>query len=297
MVHPSGDGVNTRTGEIWQEAPQRLGLSNAHICTPSRLTYAPAGRLCVLGTTAEEDVTRPGGQRAEISVFSRQSRKRLMQLFASLDEEAVAHRCVFVTLTYHRRWPKTPEGWQEHLRCFLQRFLRKYPECAVIWRLEFQLRGAPHFHLLALNRRRIDKDWLTLTWGDIAHQGSEYRGEHATKVERPRNWRQACSYVSKYMAKPSTTALPPRTGRFWGVRNRDRLPSAVETVQLSQTTWDRMKALLIAKIGADKLSLWVRMTGAGIWTMQSAGETFHMLAYASQEDLPLADYSPPTASP
>lgn len=290
---PSAYRVNTKTGEIFGSDPNPVGLSNAHIQTTASLTVAPHGRLFLLGNCGPDNEQQGGGERGEIGTFSRQSRKRLLQLFASIDESAVVRRSVFITLTYHLKYPSTPEGWYAHLAAFLNRLEYKYKKAATIWRLDFQARGAPHYHLLVCNEPWIDKDLVSRWWAEIAHEESCYQGEYATNCQRPYSWRHACSYVAKYMAKPSTTALPTRTGRFWGVSRKKLLPVHTQTFPLSPAQFCRMKLLMIDYIGEDKLSDYVTKGPAGLWSMMEPSDGMAMLAHALDSTAELADFKLP----
>jgi hypothetical protein len=131
---------------------------------------------------------------------------------------------------------------------------------AIVWKQEFQARGAVHFHLLAFAWRRrppwVEKDVLANKWGLGFVDVSFFDGG------------RVLAYVAKYVRKPA--ALPPEgaspeaeppadpvdltdtaifeqggeqdvPGRFWGVVGRqslvwarvallERLPDALEGV-------------------------------------------------------------------
>jgi hypothetical protein len=53
---------------------------------------------------------------------------------------------IFGTLTYPAEFPLDEETFKRHLKIFSQRFLRAFPHAAFHWKLEFQNRGAAHFH-------------------------------------------------------------------------------------------------------------------------------------------------------
>ena len=64
--------------------------------------------------------------------------------------------------------------------------------------LEFQERGAPHFHLL-YNDVELDKKAVSLAWYRIVDSGDEKHLKAGTSVEHLRNQHAAESYVSKYL--------------------------------------------------------------------------------------------------
>ena len=48
-----------------------------------------------------------------------------------------------------------------------------------------------------------------------------------------KKWKQATSYVERYMAKPEEFPQGLQTGRIWGVWSEELLPVQWETVQVS----------------------------------------------------------------
>jgi hypothetical protein len=103
-----------------------------------------------------------------------------------------------LTLTYPGDWlavAPNGEAVKRHFAALAKRYERAWGEPLVcIWKLEFQGRGAPHFHLstappMGFSRiadpgtgvlRSVDfKTWLSITWADIvAHPDPEQRRRH-----------------------------------------------------------------------------------------------------------------------
>lgn len=169
-------------------------------------------------------------KRGIITSFSRKSRLRLLKLGARLNIGAGA---VFVTLTYRKNMTDAVEA-KRHLALICLRLKRKFNGISIIWRMEFQERGAIHFHLIVFNRRYIKATMLTQWWQDIT-------GDDAyPDVQALRTGRQAMYYMSKYLAKDeqaaSTDGLDNEPysdtwiGRFWGIVGRKYLPLADEIV-------------------------------------------------------------------
>lgn len=87
--------------------------------------------------------------------WSKKSRARMVATMAELDLAPILLSFLqpaMVTLTYPGAWEDcAPNGSvvKEHLQKFFKRFERAWSaKWAGIWKLEFQRRGAPHFHLL-----------------------------------------------------------------------------------------------------------------------------------------------------
>lgn len=134
-----------------------------------------------------------------------------------------------VTLTYPYEYPTNGTETKEHLRRFLQelqredaRRLDKRPSDqphSAFWFLEFQDRGAPHYHIFT--NRPVNKQWCSRRWYDIV-KSEDIRHLHAgTRCEKlVRGRAGTISYASKYAAKQSQKKVPAffeNVGRFWGV--------------------------------------------------------------------------------
>ena len=199
------------------------------------------------------DVDIPlGKSRGDVTVFSRQSRMRLLHLLASVTPPATdgfRHRCTFLTLTarmfYH------PRQFKKYLQTFFKRLGRKAPRLSIIWRLEYQKRGAPHVHCIVYNAPFIDKVWIQEAWGEIIGQARPF-----TRIESIRSYKHLMAYASKYAAKVDDRGFIIGTyltdgvgvdeyggetaGRVWGVFNRVCLPFAekkMAVVPLDGSWW------------------------------------------------------------
>lgn len=177
-----------------------------------------------------------GGKRGKVVGFSRGSRKRLLEKMARLDVSKA--RPLFVSLTYPAEFPDCGVA-RRHLRALLKRLGRRFPRLSVVWRLELQRRGAPHFHLLVWGVKFLSVGLLRALWaGVIGYVGS---ARLQLDVSKLRSWRGLLSYVAKYMGKVQaayevadmgsgggqldySTYLAGLFGRVWGVFRADHLP-------------------------------------------------------------------------
>ena len=176
-------------------------------------------------------------KRGEIESLSYASRKRLAIIAANTD---VVFRS-FVTVTYPKAFPCDGLLVKEHLHALLAALRRKCGgQLSYLWFLEFQKRGAPHFHafldqelpepLSTLARRggRVRKsvrvhlpwqDWLCRRWFEIVGSGDDKHlraGAAWEVVEKPDG---AARYVAKECYKTFQKVVPPdfqNVGRFWG---------------------------------------------------------------------------------
>jgi len=170
-----------------------------------------------------------GAHRGIVTDFSANSRRRMLRKLARIAPK----RVVFVTLTYPERYPD-PHKAKAHLRAFLERIRRRYPQASGIWRLEFQERGAPHFHILFCELPFVPFSELRRWWTEII---LEFVDGYLPRVriEQIKSRRGAFYYCAKYCAKMGGEGFIPlslssthicTTGRFWGVFNRNHLPYA-----------------------------------------------------------------------
>lgn len=208
-----------------------------------------------------------------------------MQLFASIDIDYVESRGLFVTLTYEDPYPADPAVWHRNIRAFIAALERRDGPYPIIWRLEYQERGAPHFHLILFGPEFIPYDWITETWRRIALPDATYQGKYATRVEKPRNYRQSCYYLAKYAAKKDKSPAKVAAGRTWGVRRGDLLPITILQATIDQVSSRFLKDGLIATMDPDKVNKWVKVGHGGVWTMLDGREALIMSNQAS--DLPL----------
>jgi hypothetical protein len=85
----------------------------------------------------------------------------------------------------------------------------------------------PSFGPMGELRRFVSRSWYEVT-GKL----SEGHLRAGTRVEAARKWKQATSYVERYLAKPEEFPEGLQTGRIWGVWNEGVLPVRWETVQV-----------------------------------------------------------------
>jgi hypothetical protein len=182
-----------------------------------------------------------GGIRDRVRGFSRESRRNLLRRLASINRRAFRAfrgRIIFVTLTYPREYPEDPEVCKNHLKALRRRLQRKFGEFAGFWRLSIQRRGAWHFHLLLFVGSSFGpigelRRFISSSWYEVTGEVSEGHLSAGTRVEAVKRWKQATSYVERYMAKPEEFPKGLQTGRIWGVWHEEHLPVHWQTAQVS----------------------------------------------------------------
>lgn len=264
---------------------------------------------------------REPSRRSRVTEWSVKSRARMLRAFAELDYRAVNEQPghpAMVTLTYPGEWlsvAPTFSAVKRHLRLLRKRWYREFGWApAGLWKLEFQARGAPHFHFFAsvpaLTRDgRTFEDWLASTWADLLdHQdqvhreGGRRRGTHvsfgaASTMTDPR--RLAVYFLKhgvKNGGKEYQNAPPDEwgiqadpvtgevtsdggTGRFWGYWGMTRSRAAVD---VPARDFYRLRRILrrwrTAQGQAVRLGVMGRGGGnSGGWALVNDGPAFAAL--------------------
>jgi hypothetical protein len=176
-----------------------------------------------------------GGVRGKIQTFTKASRRRLLRLLAKVDKREALP--IFVTLTYPGEYPHEWQTWKRHIDTLCKRIARRYPSSGLVWRLEPQKRGAPHYHLLVwgVPSMLLFREWVAQAWYEVAHNGDKHLGSAGTRTESVRSARGVMFYAGKYLAKlpegASAEDWAAGVGRWWGMRNPENIPWASRIVR------------------------------------------------------------------
>src|SRR5437868_998126 len=174
-----------------------------------------------------------GGVRGKCVGFSPASRLRMKKRLAKLNIKG--KYCFFITLTYPERYIKDMRLSKRDLDVFRKAFAREFDTfVGGFWRLEYQKRGAPHYHMLLISDKAVSKkkiiEFIEKRWPEIVRTSylreggneKEYR-QHYEKhkksghnVQFMKSREMVTNYISKYISKLDDTILPDGTGRMWG---------------------------------------------------------------------------------
>jgi hypothetical protein len=252
----------------------------------------PTLTVAVSGTFARLKGERPGhsggGPRGRVFGFSRDARKRMLDLLNQVDASRLADG-LFLTLTYPDVFPEDAHVWKRHLDTFCKRLRRRYPRAGVVWRLEWKTRlsgvnagaVAPHFHLLVVGVKRMCLKWLSESWyetvgsGDIRHLGA------GTQGARVRDRRALMSYASKYMAKVAEETFGGWTGRCWGVVGRSWLGIVLYEIELTWRQFYRIRRVFRSWLESKRgRRSWARLRGQGMTAYLDAANAGRVLSWA-----------------
>jgi hypothetical protein len=159
-------------------------------------------------------------KRGKISSFSSASRRRLMRKLAMINKTDLP---LFITLTYPNHYPDDAVTYKAHLEKFIKRLKYRFPNVSGIWKLEFQARGAPHYHIFVWGLPEVDlRDFISNQWYEVVKSGDIKHLRAGTQIARVRSWRGVMSYASKYMGKKIEGEF--EVGRFWGCFYPEKIP-------------------------------------------------------------------------
>lgn len=169
-----------------------------------------------------------GGRRGVITSLTRQAVTRMKLHFRNAPE--TAHKAI-LTLTYPKDYTTDGKEVKRHLD-LIKRWLKRYGVKAGSWFLEFQVRGAPHFHCYLSGYPVGGVNAVSLAWYNIVGSGdAKHLAWHEGKLSgRPcLEWfrvpHAASSYATKYATKQEQKDVPEdyqSVGRFWGCWGESR---------------------------------------------------------------------------
>lgn len=197
------------------------------------LTLHPHGSITVNRAARYKPVVTANNGKAEVRYLSAKSLRRLNHIMQSTLIEFNS----MITLTYGKFYPTDGKIIKEDLRKVRQLLLRYTDN--YLWFLEFQKRGAPHFHILTeveaitpKMRTALLSIWVTAQvkqeyfWAEVpvGDRAMEWckivRFNAAPQIWEPiREKDGAKHYVAKYATKTHQKEVPARftnVGRFWG---------------------------------------------------------------------------------
>lgn len=181
--------------------------------------------------------------RAAIFEFSDKSRSHLDHVCSNSGHLVKSQFC----LTYHEQIPSDGEECKRHLDKWLKAYRRRFPAGLYLWVLEFQKRGAPHFHLFLSEevdremQKKLAMSWARITRGSFQKYDKVQYWWHC----RPSNWMDwkmnDGKYVMKeYAVKAAQKDVPKEfvnVGRFWGCsRGMHPIPTIIEPETVANLT-------------------------------------------------------------
>ncbi len=186
-------------------------ISRQKCCSSSLVVYALDAKEKHLQRGIKR---RGGGMRQAVQGFSEDSRRRMLFTFRN-----VVGLRVLLTLTYPGKQELVPTDgkvvkahWDAMRRWLVHHGVRG------AWCLEFQIRGAVHFHVFLTGEIPMEK--VAKAWNRIAGQNDPDHLKAGTRIEALREVHAAGAYAAKYLKKQEQKEVPEGfsdVGRFWGL--------------------------------------------------------------------------------
>ena len=180
-----------------------------------------------------------------------------------------------ITLTYPRMSPRDGRLVHRDLEALLDRLQRRFGTVPLIWKLEFQSRGAPHLMIFVERPQSVwigdRQSWVENAWSEVLRV-SEY--VRATWIE----WngdpiRYVLKYLRKEIDKEYQHVVPAdyeNVGRWWGIRN---MRPEWEQLRLTPADFFKMRRFVCrwrranARLRGQKLKFRPGADGAGLWVL------------------------------
>lgn len=205
-------------------------------------------------------------KRGKVSHLSKRSLNNLVLIVSNCRVKFQS----LLTLSYGQNYPIDGRRVKADLNKFITYLKRSFGRFEYFWFLEFQRRGAPHFHIgLTLPEPSdCERDLVATIWAGIIERGNwpytaieppyrksdarfgmltrdvVFRQHRRVKVwEKEKKRNGMVRYVIKYATKlyqKSVPAVYSNVGRFWGVSSGVRLPDGA----LYSTTEEEIRHLM-----------------------------------------------------
>ena len=186
-----------------------------------------------------------------------------MEALKAIDWESIdTEKILELTLTYHSI-PTSGKVVKEHLHTIRKNIIDRYPDSVLIWKLEFQMRGAPHYHLIMITKSTVElgdymyknnqelsyydrntkehkktglkgfRSYIQHRWNIILDEDDQHFNS-GIQIDKVRNPKGLPHYLTNYIAKERKADshkekqhIVPEwytdVGRFWGIYNRKLL--------------------------------------------------------------------------
>lgn len=309
-IAEGGRLLEVKTAKIEEK---KGGITKEWVWNPSQSTFEKG---CLELRYAMEELKRGGGPRDSIGDFSSDSRRRLQRALATINEFEVGLPD-FLTLTYPGEYSMDWHEWKRHLHNFNKALVRHWPLVWGLWRMEFQERGAPHFHFLLWDGPRVvgiqamnsstgriqtvvDREndhnrgvfkWISESWFRIVGSGDRRHLAAGTRIEPIQTWNGVQFYASKYLAKlPDGKFVPSEydgTGRFWGRIGKARWKTTFLEKEVPVLVFFALKRMIRKRLERKGVNPWrMRMAeraDQGFSTLLDSATSIRLLEWAMNE--------------
>lgn len=278
-----------------------------HSQHPYKLTWAVGGSY--VKTINHTGDTINTTHRGRISTYSNRSASRLQRVFNQLDKGKLSNQSAFITLTYPGDYISYLPVIKLHLATFIKALNRLFTDTFFVWRLEYQKRGAPHYHILAFSPPKSStplklynlKKHISLIWYNIVGSNDIKHLYAGTNIKLVKDWSGISKYVSKYLCKSDANIVESLNivspGRFWGIANRKLMPIQIISVYVTRETFYQINRVLRLwiKSKTHRKMTWLR-AGSGLTAYLPEPVLERYLAYRVMQLLHDRGYYVPNVS-
>jgi hypothetical protein len=218
----------------------------APTCPDIELDYIPylPARPCVLLSNfrlQQKNLLKAGYkhqphkfERGVVCHFSSKSARRLKFKLSQMDMLSYKTK-LFCTFTFRDVYPIDYYSLHSYLLILLKRIERIVPDSCIVWRIEYQKRMAPHFHLMVFTTHPFNT-WkknnlakrIKDSWGSLTQYINKYSYTVGSDIVEIKGIDNLFFYISKYCSKPSDVNLKNEIGRYWGIRGNMKVLSEKE---------------------------------------------------------------------
>jgi len=211
--------------------------------------------------------------RGAVTEFSQKSRRRLAKNCAAIPWGSFPF--LFVTVTYPAEFETDGCHVKSDLHNLRRAWGHRFGLPLAVWKMEFQRRGAPHFHLAIAAPDGVPievvRRWISATWYRIVNSGDERHLRAGTQVEPMIH--PPVAYFSSHGIhgrdkKGYQNEIPEgyeNAGRFWGFWNlapewveheldRDEFVQARRMMR----AWARANGYQVRRNGGRIQGMWLR---------------------------------------
>jgi len=225
----------------WSKVQKRSELTSGNLGTNVAFSTVPkvdvVGNICVFENCVvfnhplqnHHQNTPPERSVDDIKKFSEKSRKHLFNIFNCLEYSEYGIPC-FVSATWHYDAPSERTALKSDLEKFVKMLKRGLPEFHAIWKLEYQKRGAPHFHFILLPLEKTEKmytpereKFIKEKWLSLKKCKCKSCASYGIKTVNCETYRMSISYISKEIAKVENNYFDHDLGRIWGTSQNMRM--------------------------------------------------------------------------
>lgn len=233
--------------------PSKILDNSPYLPAPAQITFRSFS-LEILDSTKKPTTFLPSvHRRGEIKEFSRKSKRRMMLKLSKFNYDFYETK-LFFTCTFHNIYPQTKSETKKYLLSLIKRIERIDKAVAMVWRVEKQKRGAPHFHFILCfpkfyngkEKSELSKK-LKISWGDLTFHINKYAYTVASDVRELNSNIKTFNYISKYSSKVDDEKTNYRLGRIWGIRGNVKEFDEIQ-FEVSQYFADELKRLIFNEL-------------------------------------------------